>query len=64
MPYTHSQKFAEACRQANVPVVFTLYPHGPHGLGLAQGYPGDIGQWTNRFLDWLTEQWGQEGVRQ
>jgi acetyl esterase/lipase len=62
VPYTHSQKFAEACRQSGVPVVFTLYPHGPHGLGLAQGYPGDIGQWTNHFVDWLTEQWGKDSV--
>jgi len=58
VPFTHSAAFADACLRANVPVAFTLYPEGPHGLGLALGYPDPIGQWTNLFLEWLGQRWG------
>jgi acetyl esterase/lipase len=58
VPYTHSHLFAEACSRAGVPVSFKLYAHGPHGVGLALGVPGDIGQWTSSLLDWLALQWG------
>ena len=59
VPFTHSKLFAEACQRVNVPVVFTLYPHGPHGLGLDLGDTGEIGTWTTNLLAWLGEQWGQ-----
>ena len=28
VPASHSRVFAEACQRANVPVAFTLFPHG------------------------------------
>lgn len=57
VPYTHSQRFAEACERAGVPVAYTLYPAGPHGLGLAEGYPGQPGRWTAKLMEWLGEGW-------
>ena len=56
VPYTHAQLFAEACRRAGVPVEFKLYPHGPHGMGLARNQDGEVGHWTELLLDWLAEQ--------
>lgn len=58
VPYTHSQLFVEACQRARVPVEYELYPRGPHGLGLALGVAGEVGQWTSLLLVWLTGQWG------
>jgi acetyl esterase/lipase len=58
VPSSHARRFVEACRRAHVPVTFTLYPHGPHGLGLALGQPGDVSQWTGLFLDWIATRWG------
>jgi acetyl esterase/lipase len=59
VPYTHAQLFADACRRAKVPVLFTLYPHGPHGMGLALNQPTEVRGWTNLLLEWLTSQWGR-----
>lgn len=53
VPASHSQKFAEACERAGVPVSFTMFPHGPHAMGLALGDPSDVGSWTALLLDWL-----------
>ncbi len=58
VPYTHATLFAEACRRAKVPVELTVYPHGPHGLGLALDQDGDVGAWTRNLLTWLGQQWG------
>ena len=55
VPYTHAQLFAEACRRVGVPVEYELYPHGPHGMGLAQGRDGGVGHWTDKLLDWLVQ---------
>ena len=57
VPYTHSVLFAEACARSNVPVAFTLFPHGPHGMGLASGITTDVATWTDRLLAWLDVQW-------
>jgi acetyl esterase/lipase len=58
VPAAHSQAFAEACRSAGVAISFTMYPHGPHAMGLALEHGGDVGQWTNQLLVWLDQQWG------
>lgn len=55
VPYTHAQLFAQACRAAGVPVAFTLYAHGPHGMGLAHNQDGDVRGWTDALLHWLSE---------
>jgi len=58
VPYTHAQAFADACRRAHVPVEYTLYPHGPHGLGLALAEKSSVRDWTTKLLTWLAQQWG------
>jgi acetyl esterase/lipase len=35
VPAAHSRRFAEACERAGVPVKLEIFPHGPHGMGLA-----------------------------
>jgi acetyl esterase/lipase len=52
VPAAHSRLFAEACERANVPVSFTLFAHGPHGMGLALR-EADVATWTRRLLAWL-----------
>jgi hypothetical protein len=39
VPAAHAERFVEACRRGDVPVAFTLYPHGPHAMGLALDHP-------------------------
>jgi acetyl esterase/lipase len=58
VPSTHAKRFAEACQRANVPVTLELFPHGPHGMGLALGQSTDVGTWTSLLLAWLDTQWG------
>lgn len=60
VPAAHSERFVEVCRRAHVPVTFTLYPHGPHAMGLALDRPGDVGAWTTHLLAWLDERWGPQ----
>ena len=60
VPAAHAERFAEACRRANVPIEFTLFPHGPHAMGLALDQPGGVGQWTTHLLTWLAQQWGHK----
>jgi len=58
VPFTHSKLFAEACRRSHVPVEFTLFPNGPHGMGLALDAPNAARGWTTQLLAWLADQWG------
>ena len=60
VPPSHAERFAEACRRAGVPVEFTLFPHGPHAMGLALDQPGGVGQWTTQLLTWLAQHWGHQ----
>jgi hypothetical protein len=34
-------------------VAFRLFPHGPHGMGMALADRGDVGTWPQQALDWL-----------
>ena len=63
VPFTHAKRFAEACRSANVPVTFKLFPHGPHGMGLALQARSDVAAWTDLLLAWLDERWPANGRR-
>lgn len=36
-----------------------LFPHGPHGLGLALDQTNEVRGWSGRLLTWLREQWGE-----
>jgi len=58
VPFTHSKLFAEACDRARVPVEFTLFASGPHGVGLAIDAPNEARGWTTQPLTWLAQQWG------
>jgi acetyl esterase/lipase len=58
VPASHSERFAVACRRAGVPVELTIFPHGPHAMGLALDHRGDVGTWTTRLRDWLAARWG------
>jgi acetyl esterase/lipase len=58
VPSAHSKLFAEACGRARVPVEFTLFPRGPHGMGLALDAPNEARDWTTQLLAWLARQWG------
>jgi acetyl esterase/lipase len=58
VPFTHSKLFAEACDRAGVPVEYTLFPRGPHGMGLALEAPNEARDWTTQLLAWLAQQWG------
>jgi acetyl esterase/lipase len=57
VPYTHAKVFVEACRNAGVSVTFKLYPHGPHGLGLALDESSEVRTWTDLLLAWLDTHW-------
>jgi acetyl esterase/lipase len=57
VPYTHAELFVEACRKAGVPVTYKLYPHGPHGLGLALDESSDVRTWSDLMLAWLDARW-------
>ena len=57
VPSTHSKLFSEACRREQVPVQFELYPHGPHGMGLALDQPSPVRDWTTHLLAWLEQRW-------
>lgn len=48
----NSLNYAARLRQVSVPVEMHLYPHGPHGLGLAPGDP-HVADWSARLIAWL-----------
>jgi acetyl esterase/lipase len=58
VPASHAALYAEACRRAGVPVELTVYPHGSHGLGLAEREPPPVRGWTDALLAWLAARWG------
>jgi acetyl esterase/lipase len=53
VPASHARKFAEACERMNVPVTLRVFPHGPHGMGMALGNTTEVGTWSRQALDWL-----------
>lgn len=44
VPVENTLRMVQACKAAGVPVEAHLFPHGGHGLGLAQG-DGTLSQW-------------------
>jgi acetyl esterase/lipase len=48
----HSLRYALALRQAAVPAELHIFPHGRHGLGLADGVAG-VERWTELCTTWL-----------
>ena len=48
----HSLLMVEALRQHDIPLELHIYPHGRHGLGLAQEIP-HVASWVNLCCEWL-----------
>ena len=59
VPYTHSELFVDACQAVGVPVRYELFPHGPHGMGLALQRATEVRNWTRQLLEWLSGTWGK-----
>lgn len=59
VPAHHSFAYAGALVRAGVPAELHVFPHGRHGLGLAQEDPGPA-QWTSLCANWLARKgWTQ-----
>ncbi|HHV43186.1 MAG TPA: alpha/beta hydrolase [Firmicutes bacterium] len=54
VPVENSLMFAEALSENKVPFELHIYPHGPHGMGLAEEDP-QVGQWTKACGTWLKQ---------
>ena len=53
VPVENSLVFAEAMGRNKVPFALHVFPHGAHGLGLAEGDPV-VGAWPRLCVAWLT----------
>ena len=57
VPVENSLLFAMALRKHKVPFALHVFPHGPHGMGLATGGRGkaapEVRQWTTLAAAWL-----------
>lgn len=52
VPVANSVAFYKAMVAAKVPVEMHLFQHGPHGTGLAQGYPA-LKSWPDLLAAWM-----------
>lgn len=52
VPVLNSVMFYEALVKAKVPVEMHIYQHGPHGVGLAPGFP-DLKGWPDLLATWM-----------
>jgi len=55
VPPEHTYRLASALAASGVPHAVHVFPHGPHGLGLAQG-AGEAALWTTLASTWIHEQ--------
>jgi acetyl esterase/lipase len=55
VPVENSLLFAMALRKHKVPCSLHVFPHGAHGLGLAQNLPTSVSKWTTQCEAWLKE---------
>lgn len=53
VPVENSLNLASALSHAHVPFEMHIYPHGPHGMGLAESAE-DVRTWTDHVQGWLT----------
>jgi acetyl esterase/lipase len=57
VPVENALLFAMALRKHKVPFALHVFPHGPHGMGLATGGRGEkapeVRQWTALAATWL-----------
>lgn len=54
VPVNGAFAFAAELSRAKVPFGMHIYPHGPHGVGLALDRPA-LADWPNLLVDWLRE---------
>lgn len=54
VPVENSLLFASALRAQGVPFALHVFPHGRHGLGLADELP-DVGRWRLLCADWFEQ---------
>ena len=54
VPVENSLLFAAALRQCGVPFALHVFPHGRHGVGLAQDHPA-LAVWTDLCAAWLAQ---------
>ncbi len=52
VPVMNSVMFYEALVRNKVSAEMHLYAHGPHGTGLAEGYP-ELKSWTELLMSWM-----------
>jgi len=52
VPVLNSLMFYEALVKAKVPAELHIYQHGPHGVGLAPGFP-DLKGWPDLLATWM-----------
>lgn len=52
VPVAGVLRFAAGLRRCRVPFEMHIYPHGPHGVGLASDRPG-LRDWPSLALSWL-----------
>jgi dipeptidyl aminopeptidase/acylaminoacyl peptidase len=52
VPVRHSYLLAQALADARVLHELHVFPHGPHGIGLADGFAGPAA-WTSLCSEWL-----------
>ena len=52
VPLTHSLLMADALAKHGIPCEMHVFPHGPHGLGLAEVMP-DVARWAEWSADWI-----------
>lgn len=54
VPVQNSLYFAEACVRNKVPVALHVYPHGPHGVGMAAANT-ELNGWSEILMKWLAD---------
>ncbi|MET0304357.1 MAG: prolyl oligopeptidase family serine peptidase, partial [Microbacteriaceae bacterium] len=54
VPVEHAYLLGSALAAQHVPHALHVFPHGPHGIGLAAGH-GDAEGWTTLCASWLRE---------
>ena len=57
VPVQNSLMLAAALADHQIPFSLHIFPHGPHGLGLAQDTP-DVSRWPELAAEWLRGLWG------
>ena len=55
VPVQNSLALAQALAERHIPCELHIWPHGHHGLGLAEDLP-DIGRWPVLAAEWLRRQ--------